>query len=213
LEQNSYIILGVSDNATSAEITAAYEKLKKHYSDQLFLEGEAGNIAAEKLSEVKQAYADALELCKIKNAVKKHGSIHGEIEAIIKAGKIDEAQKMLDNMVSHDAEWHYLQSAVYHARGWSSDAKKQLKLAISIDPENPKYRQAKAQLEIAAGIVRMQRHYQVDMGDISQDGAGGRAGYPPPIEDLEPPSTFEMCCTLCRCCCCLDLCFCGGLGE
>ena len=58
MAKNNYEILGVSENATNEEIEARYNELVDKYSKERFLEGEQGNIAAKKLTEVKASYRE-----------------------------------------------------------------------------------------------------------------------------------------------------------
>ena len=55
-----YEVLGVTEDASLEEIKSAYETLKNKYMDERFLEGEAGNNAAKKLTEVENAYREIL---------------------------------------------------------------------------------------------------------------------------------------------------------
>ena len=56
MNKKLYEVLNVSENASLEEIKNAYETLKSKYMNDRFLEGEAGNIAAKKLTEVENAY-------------------------------------------------------------------------------------------------------------------------------------------------------------
>ena len=49
MQKNPYLILGVSENATFAELQDAYTKLQNKYKAERFLEGEAGAEAIRKL--------------------------------------------------------------------------------------------------------------------------------------------------------------------
>lgn len=56
--QENYKILGVSENATNEEIEKAYRELKARLREERFMEGEVGNEAAKKLTQVETAYAE-----------------------------------------------------------------------------------------------------------------------------------------------------------
>ena len=56
--QENYRILGISENASDEELEQAYKTLKAKYREERFLEGEAGNAAAKKLTQVETAYAE-----------------------------------------------------------------------------------------------------------------------------------------------------------
>ncbi len=61
-------------------------------------------------------------------------------DSLIKEKKIDEAQRVLDNIADRNAEWHYLQSRIYYNREWISECKKHLEMAVEADPSNEKYK-------------------------------------------------------------------------
>ena len=141
--QEFYKILGVSENATDEEIEAAYSRLKDEYSRDRFLEGEAGNLAAKNLTKLETAYQEIKE--SRRNTAKPDGkepeSLE-EVEKLLKAGKIAEAQTALDNVTDRSAEWHYLQSVVFYKKNWLNESKKQLEIAMNIEPHNQKYSDA-----------------------------------------------------------------------
>ena len=56
MNNHYYEILGVNENSTDEEITQKYEQLKAKYSEDRFLEGEAGNEAARMLNRIDVAY-------------------------------------------------------------------------------------------------------------------------------------------------------------
>lgn len=146
--QEYYKILGVSENATDEEIEAAYSRLKNEYSKDRFLEGEAGNIAAKNLTKLETAYQEIKE--SRRNSSKQEGkepeSLE-EAEKLLKAGKIAEAQIALDNISDRGAEWHYLQSVVFYKKNWLNESKKQLEIAMNIEPYNQKYSDAYTKLK------------------------------------------------------------------
>ena len=57
MNRQYYDWLGVSEGASDEEIEARYRELKKKYSEDRFLEGEAGNEAARMLNRIETAYA------------------------------------------------------------------------------------------------------------------------------------------------------------
>ena len=138
--QEYFKILGLPETATDEEIEAAYNKLKEKYSRERFYEGEIGNAAAKNLTKLETAYHE------IKDARKNQASAPGtepdsllEIETLIKKGKYSEAQTALDNISDRSAEWHYLQSVLFYKKNWMNDSKKQLEIAMNMDPYNTKY--------------------------------------------------------------------------
>lgn len=138
--QEYYKILGLSENATDEEIDAAYNKLKDKYSRERFYEGEIGNDAARNLTKLETAYQEIKELRR--NTATPNGEEPeslAEAEKLLKAGKISEAQTALDNISERGAEWHYLQSVVFYKKNWLNESKKQLEIAMNMEPHNEKY--------------------------------------------------------------------------
>ena len=117
--QENYEILGLSPDASDEEVEKAYRKLKEKYSEERFLEGEKGNIAAKRLSQIQVAYK---EIMNERNSSKESSDgtkiDYKEIEELIKAGDISGAQRLLDNVYNRDGEWHYLQSVVFYKKNW-----------------------------------------------------------------------------------------------
>ena len=114
--QEYYKILGLTEDATDAEVEAKYKELKEKYSRERFYEGEIGNVAASKLGKVEEAYEEIKEY---RNSAKeKNSGLPGfsDIEKLIKDGKINEAQDKLDLFSDRGAEWHYLQSVVFYKK-------------------------------------------------------------------------------------------------
>lgn len=145
--QEYYKILGLSENATDEEIDAQYEKLKERYSRERFYEGEIGNEAARNLTKLETAYTEIIQ--ERKNRVQDNGKPADltDVERLLKENKINEAQKALDDITDRSAEWHYLQSVVFYKKNWMNESKKQLEIALNIEPHNEKYSDAYEKLK------------------------------------------------------------------
>ena len=167
--KNSYEILGVKEYSTNSEITESYKALKAKYSEDRFLPGEAGNNAAQMLEAVENAYVSIMTERKadgFRDAIPQpqpasysestysngfnteqtsfnegnEKPMYADVDALIKAGKIDEAQNALDNYSDRLGEWHYLQAVIYYKKNWGNECKKQLEIAMTKDPSNKKYK-------------------------------------------------------------------------
>lgn len=147
MQKNPYLILGINENATEQEIERAYYNLRSKYSEDRFLPGDEGRLAAEKLSELDEAYEDVLRLYSEKRAYQNYGSSFGEIESLIKSGQLDNAQSMLDNTEERSGEWHYLQSIIFYRKNWYTESLKQLEFAMKLEPNNTKYSDAHTRLK------------------------------------------------------------------
>lgn len=137
-----YELLGLSETATDGEITERYYALKGKYSEERWLDGEAGNEAARKLTQLENAYKEIMASRKEKRQNTEGKSSYEEIAELLKADKLSEAQAKLDDCNDRGAEWHYLQAVVFYKKNWSNDSKKQLEIAMQMDPNNTKYRAA-----------------------------------------------------------------------
>ena len=83
-----------------------------------------------------------------------------EIAELLRQDKISEAQSMLDNFNERDAEWHYMQAVVYYKKNWTNDSKKQLEIAMQMDPQNVKYRTAYGKLNAKRDYQQQSAHQQ-----------------------------------------------------
>ncbi len=137
-----YEFLGVNENATDEEITARYTELKAKYGEDRWLDGEAGNEAARNLTKLETAYREIIAARKEQKTNTDGQNSYEEIAALLKDDKISEAQAKLDDFNERGAEWHYLQAVVFYKKNWTNDSKKQLEIAMQMDPDNVKYRNA-----------------------------------------------------------------------
>lgn len=198
MAKRSYEILGVNESASMQEIEQKYNELVNKYSKERFLEGEAGNIAAKKLTEVKSAYQDILDDRK-ENSFGEDG-LYKSVYDAIKNGDIVLAQALLDKFNDRNAEWHYLQSVVFYRKNWNNESKKQLKIALELDPGNEKYKTAYDKL-----VAKMENPSQ-SQTTYSSGGeySSGNVGEEP---QMGGGSCFDFCCqllicnTLLNCCC------------
>ena len=137
--KEDYIVLGLSSDCTDEELETAYLKLKAQYSKDRFLEGEAGNLAAKNLTKLENAYNQIKAERSMNKDYSNGGQGVSSVEQLIKEGKLDKAQEMLDSITDRNAEWHYLQSVLFYKKNWINESKKQLEIALKLDPGNKKY--------------------------------------------------------------------------
>lgn len=144
MNYNAYEILGLTESATQEEIDARYNQLKAQYQKDRFAVGEAGEEASEKLQQLEVAYRDIMAQ---RSEQSQQSSFVGDedysaIQQLITEGKLDEAQTKLDERVTRDAEWHYIQSILFYKRNWFLESKRQLELACEMEPNNERYKQS-----------------------------------------------------------------------
>ncbi|MBD5632697.1 MAG: hypothetical protein HDP34_05655 [Clostridia bacterium] len=135
-------ILGLAEGATEAEIKAAYEALRAKYLEERFMDGEAGNNAAKMLTKIDTAYAELEKEFSEASTEYGAGDAFSHVEELIKDGNLQEAQRVLDGFNERGGQWHYLQSVLFYRKNWMNESKKQLEIAIQLDPENAKYKEA-----------------------------------------------------------------------
>ena len=187
--QENYKILGVSENATNEEIEKAYRELKARLREERFMEGEVGNEAAKKLTQVETAYAEIKAVREQTKSAEDHVYDFSEVEAFLKDGKINEAQDKLDNYNDRNAEWHYLQSVIFYKKNWTNESKKQLEIAMNMEPTNSKYSTAYTKLKEKIEFTEKQLAGERQMGG---DACSSMMNF-----------CTTLCCMdmLCSCCC------------
>ena len=128
MDYNAYEILGLSHLASREQIDQRYQELRAKYQKDRFLEGDAGEEAAENLQKIEVAYRDILFALEEKQQQEQtqQPTDYATVEQLIKDNNLDKAQEMLDNVIIRDAEWHYLQSVLFYKRNWFLESKKQL---------------------------------------------------------------------------------------
>lgn len=197
-----YKILGLSENATEDELREAYLELRAKYKEDRYLDGEAGNEAARKLTELERAYEE-IKTYRREHSTSDEGSLLSRVDKAIKEGDLNLAQQTLDSFNERPAEWHYLQSVVFYQKGWANESKKQLEIALQMDPDNLKY---KSTLERLNEKIRGPQGARPNVGN----GAGGAYNSQNPNYD-EPQmgneGCLDFCCRLAICnlmlnCCC-----------
>ena len=140
---NPFVILGVDKNASQSEILEAYKQKRAYYQAHVFDEGESGAQAASMLNQLDDAYQQAMEMVVESATVTGEGeSAYEQVKQAIRSKDIETAQKLLDDMSYRGAEWHYYQSVVFYEKNWLNDTKKQLEIALQMEPQNEKYQRA-----------------------------------------------------------------------
>jgi curved DNA-binding protein CbpA len=197
-----YELLGVNSDATDEEITASFQKLKEKYSEERWQDGEAGNEAAKMLTKVQVAYNEIMAERKEKSRNTAGDDIYAEITALIKADKIAEAQTRLDDCNERSAEWHYLQAVVFYKKNWTNDSKKQLEIAMQMDPDNVKYRNAYGKMNAKNDYQQQQAHEHQQ-----QQNPYARGGMPMDDEPMMGGNACSNCISCCYTYLCVDCLF------
>lgn len=160
---NPYAVLGVSENATEAQIKDAYRALARKYQDDTLKGGPLADIARQKMAELDEAYDAAVGALRGQTPTgaadytytdysSTNGGYNGQygyggasqfadIRARISNGRIDDAEMLLDG-IPHEqrsAEWYFLKGTIQQRRGWFDEAYNNLSKACQMDPQNGEY--------------------------------------------------------------------------
>lgn len=195
-----YEFLGLTESATDEEITARYNELKAKYSEDRWLDGEAGNEAARNLTKLETAYSEIMAARKESRQNTEGKDAYEEISELLKADKLAEAQARLDDFNERSAEWHYLQAVVYYKKNWINESKKQLEIAIEMDPSNQKYRAAYGKMNARTEQAQQQQQQQTQ-----NPYARGGASYDEP--EQMGGNVCSNCCSCCYTYLCIDCLF------
>ena len=196
-----YKILGVTEYATDREISEAYFALRKKYLEERFSEGDKGNEAAKKLTEIDNAYDEIKRYRREHSGENQSYSAYKDVDEALKANDLQKAQLLLDGFDERSAEWHYLQSVVFYKKDWVNECKKQLEIAMNLEPENAKYKQTYDRL-----VNKINSHQSFTQGP-------GAPKNGKPTGDFNEPqmggdSCGEFCCRMAICNICLN-CLCN----
>lgn len=226
MSKNPYEVLGLPEDATQAEIEEQYQVLRDKYRLDMHCEGVTGRDAARKLTEVENAFSELsarfTHEAPTRESDRGYTSYapsddasdaeYAEIERLIKAGKIGEADSRLNNITTRGARWNHCQAAIYYHQGDLENAKRQLELACSMDPMNTAYKSSLEKINRKIESRTAGRSYS-DPGDAPR-GHRRSTGYSRSYTDPgDARATEDSCCRACQtmiCVNCLCDCCCRG---
>ena len=195
-----YKFLGLPESASDEEITARYNELKEKYSEDRWLDGEAGNEAARNLTKLQTAYREIMASRKESKTNTEGKDAYEEISELLKSDQLSEAQSRLDAFNERTAEWHYLQAVIYYKKNWINESKKQLEIAIEMDPDNQKYRGAYGKMN-----ARAEQQYQ-QYNQQTQNPYARNQRYEEP-EQMGGTNACSQCISCCYTYLCIDCLF------
>lgn len=167
-----YVTLGVARTASDDEIKKAYRELARKYHPDNYVNNPLADLAQDKMKEINEAY-DAIEKERSSgysggSAYQTQSDSYGQSYSqtysqntgsttgpykdardAISSGDLNRAEIILGAITDRGAEWYYLMGQLAFRRGWMDEASRYFRLAATMDPMNPDYRQAVAYMENA----------------------------------------------------------------
>ncbi len=208
MNDNFYKILGANPSDTDEELRQKYQSLRAKYLEERFCDGDKGNKAAQKLTDIETAYN---EIMSVRNQSKEtQNGLFTEVDNALKNNDLRLAQEKLDLFDERNGEWHYYQSVVFYKKNWINESKKQLEIALQIDPNNQKYKNSLEKLEqkVSNGNQNANNNGNTFKSG-SNTGAYGNVnnGYGEETPQLGGNSCLQWCCDMLICnailnCCC-----------
>ncbi len=162
--KDPYQILGVSRDASDADIKKAYYALAKKYHPDNYQGSDLADLAGEKMKEVNEAYAEierqrasgggfAYDYSNDDGTVNTGGSgayegTYRQVRSLINERRFDRAMSILSAIPSdkHGAEWNYLYGCVLLGGGNYVDGMRYIETACYMEPDNTEYARARDSL-------------------------------------------------------------------
>ena len=199
MKKSNLEILGLSEGATEEQIKDAYARLRAKYLEDRFKDGEEGNEAARMLTKLDTAYNELMSELAEDQSAASGGTSFERVEELIRSGDVQEAQRVLDGFNERNARWHYLQSVVFYKKSWMNESKKQLEIAMQLEPDNEKYKETYRKLCDRINGAAQQAQGQQNGGNGSvYEGQNMQSSY-----DDQMGGNF---CSSCIQCCAINLC-------
>lgn len=150
--KDPYQILGISRNASDAEIKETYRKLVRKYHPDKYISNPLEDLAAEKMAEINHAYETIVKERRQFSENQSNAYSYEEptnsqfkdIRAMIKNGRLVDAEEILDGVPSYkrDGEWYFLKGTVFYSRGYIDEAYSYFQKATSMCPDCNEYSSA-----------------------------------------------------------------------
>lgn len=202
--KDPYAVLGLGKDADPDLLRSKYNELHELYSEQRFKAGEEGNEGARKLQELEEAWI--IISANLDSKKEEFGGDYGQIDNLIRAGRYNEAQDILDSISDRRGEWHYMQAIVFYKREWLTEAKTQLEMALQDEPNNAKYKNSLDKLKIS-----MQDPAAQAMAQAAPVNANNRQGSYGEQTPQDQAGDLANCLSSCCCAYCLTDCLCSTL--
>jgi molecular chaperone DnaJ len=181
---NPYEVLGIKEGASEEEIKRAYRDLVRKYHPDQYKDNPLSDLAEEKLKEINEAYDMLMKGRKGSSGRNNssgqyssssysqdysYGTQQGDYQKVaeyINRGDLVNAERMLNNIPTRDAQWYYFKGVIAARRGRYGVAYDSFQTAVNMDPSNPVYQDALNQMMNASRGFR--RDVYNRRGDESQ---------------------------------------------
>lgn len=131
--------LNVPENASEADIRAAYRTLARKWHPDRFQEGPERAWAEKQMIEINQAYNALISRCKFAPPASSAQRFK-EVRLLIEAGQLSRARHLMCAMDERSAEWNYHFGQMLLKRKDYEKAVVYFKIAVRQAPDNAEYK-------------------------------------------------------------------------
>ncbi len=163
--KDPYSVLGVSPDASDAEVKKAYRELARKYHPDNYQNNPLADLAEEKMKEINEAY-ETIQKERTGGGGGYRASSGGagggyrqqtytsysssassnptyvRVRGLINSGDLGAAERLLAEVPNREAEWYFLTGSIAYRKGWLDEAMQNYSRAVQMEPGNQEYRQA-----------------------------------------------------------------------